>query len=93
MTTTGLSDMSAPNEHPDARLPAVAVIGTGIMGSAMAKNLIRAGLRTAIWDRSPSSVAVDRGFGVLDLSAVWLAMGRSVAGGHPIAGPLPETVP
>jgi 3-hydroxyisobutyrate dehydrogenase len=30
----------------------VAVLGTGIMGSAMARNLIRAGLPTTVWDRS-----------------------------------------
>ena len=35
----------------------VAVLGTGIMGSAMARNLAAAGLRTAVWDRSPSAVA------------------------------------
>jgi 3-hydroxyisobutyrate dehydrogenase len=33
----------------------VAVLGTGIMGSAMARNLIAAGLRTTVWDRSPSA--------------------------------------
>jgi 3-hydroxyisobutyrate dehydrogenase len=32
----------------------VAVLGTGIMGSAMARNLLKAGLRTMVWDRSPS---------------------------------------
>jgi 3-hydroxyisobutyrate dehydrogenase len=31
---------------------AVAVLGTGIMGSAMARNLVAAGLRTSVWDRS-----------------------------------------
>jgi 3-hydroxyisobutyrate dehydrogenase len=30
----------------------VAVLGTGIMGSAMARNLIAAGLPTTVWDRS-----------------------------------------
>jgi 3-hydroxyisobutyrate dehydrogenase len=33
----------------------VAVLGTGIMGSAMARNLVSAGLRTTVWDRSPSA--------------------------------------
>jgi 3-hydroxyisobutyrate dehydrogenase len=33
----------------------VAVIGTGIMGAAMARNLIAAGLPTTVWDRSPSA--------------------------------------
>jgi 3-hydroxyisobutyrate dehydrogenase len=32
---------------------AVAVLGTGIMGSAMARRLAAAGLRTTVWDRSP----------------------------------------
>jgi 3-hydroxyisobutyrate dehydrogenase len=35
----------------------VAVLGTGIMGSAMARNLVGAGLRTTVWDRSPSATA------------------------------------
>jgi 3-hydroxyisobutyrate dehydrogenase len=35
----------------------VAVLGTGIMGSAMARNLVSAGLRTTIWDRSPTTTA------------------------------------
>jgi 3-hydroxyisobutyrate dehydrogenase-like beta-hydroxyacid dehydrogenase len=30
----------------------VAVLGTGIMGSAMARNLVAAGLPTTVWDRS-----------------------------------------
>jgi 3-hydroxyisobutyrate dehydrogenase len=33
----------------------VAVLGTGIMGSAMARNLVAAGQRTTVWDRSPSA--------------------------------------
>ena len=33
----------------------VAVLGTGIMGSAMARNLVSAGLRTTVWDRSPTA--------------------------------------
>ena len=33
----------------------VAVLGTGIMGSAMARNLVTAGLRTTVWDRSPAA--------------------------------------
>ncbi len=36
---------------------AVAVLGTGIMGAAMARNLIGAGFRTTVWDRSPSATA------------------------------------
>jgi 3-hydroxyisobutyrate dehydrogenase len=36
---------------------AVAVLGTGIMGSAMARRLVGAGLRTTVWDRSPQATA------------------------------------
>ncbi len=46
------------NETHAAGGTAVAVLGTGIMGSAMARNLIGAGFRTTIWDRSPSATAV-----------------------------------
>jgi 3-hydroxyisobutyrate dehydrogenase len=35
----------------------VAVLGTGIMGSAMARNLMAAGFRTTVWDGSPSATA------------------------------------
>jgi 3-hydroxyisobutyrate dehydrogenase len=35
----------------------VVVLGTGIMGSAMARNLVGAGLSTTVWDRSPSATA------------------------------------
>jgi 3-hydroxyisobutyrate dehydrogenase len=35
--------------------PTVAVIGAGIMGSAMARNLAAAGLTTKVWDRSASA--------------------------------------
>ena len=36
---------------------AVAVLGTGIMGSAMARRLAAAGLRTTVWDRSQQATA------------------------------------
>jgi 3-hydroxyisobutyrate dehydrogenase len=45
MTDQHSQDVDAP----------VAVLGIGIMGSAMARNLARAGLPTTVWDRSPSS--------------------------------------
>jgi 3-hydroxyisobutyrate dehydrogenase len=35
----------------------VAVLGTGIMGSAIARNLTAAGLNTTAWDRSPEATA------------------------------------
>jgi 3-hydroxyisobutyrate dehydrogenase len=36
----------------------VAVLGTGIMGSAMARNLVAAGLHTTVWDRSAPATEV-----------------------------------
>ena len=41
----------------DDRGTGTAVLGTGIMGAAMARNLLRAGLRTTVWDRSASATA------------------------------------
>jgi 3-hydroxyisobutyrate dehydrogenase len=38
-------------------LPAVAVLGTGTMGSAFASNLLRAGFRTVVWNRTPAAVS------------------------------------
>jgi len=35
----------------------VAVLGTGIMGSAMTRNLLSAGLPVTVWDRSPAATA------------------------------------
>jgi 3-hydroxyisobutyrate dehydrogenase len=35
----------------------VAVLGTGIMGAAMARNLLSAGLSVAVWDRSAAATA------------------------------------
>ncbi len=35
----------------------VAVLGAGIVGSAISRNLLAAGLRTTVWDRSPSATA------------------------------------
>ena len=47
--------MAVPDDHDnDLR---VAVLGTGIMGSAMARRLVAAGLPTTVWDRSPSVTA------------------------------------
>src|SRR5271155_1306518 len=35
--------------------PPVAVLGTGIMGSAMARRLVASNVPTTVWDRSPSA--------------------------------------
>jgi 3-hydroxyisobutyrate dehydrogenase len=48
--------MTAVGDSGDKASP-VAVLGTGIMGSAMARNLLAAGLRTTVWDRSASAAA------------------------------------
>ncbi|HEX3906452.1 MAG TPA: NAD(P)-dependent oxidoreductase [Mycobacteriales bacterium] len=39
----------------EANSPAVALLGTGIMGSAMGRNLLAAGLPLTVWDRSTDS--------------------------------------
>ena len=41
--------------HDRGEGPLVAVLGTGIMGSAMARRLIGANLRTTVWDRSATA--------------------------------------
>jgi len=41
----------------DSGRPAVAVLGIGIMGSAMARNLVRARLTTTVWDRSAEATS------------------------------------
>ena len=46
----------AAADGPAGELP-VAVLGTGIMGSAMARNLLSAGLPVTVWDRSSSVTA------------------------------------
>ena len=46
----------AGSSGSDART-VVAVLGTGIMGSAMARNLVAAGLPTRVWDQSAAATA------------------------------------
>jgi 3-hydroxyisobutyrate dehydrogenase len=48
---------------PREATEAVAVLGIGIMGSAMVRNLVAAGLRTTVWDRSERSTAPLAGAG------------------------------
>jgi 3-hydroxyisobutyrate dehydrogenase len=38
----------------------VAFLGTGIMGSRMAMNLLRAGYPLAVWNRSPAKTGLRR---------------------------------
>ncbi|WP_327321720.1 NAD(P)-dependent oxidoreductase [Streptomyces sp. NBC_01210] len=44
--------MATPATHDDAARPTVAVLGTGLMGGAMARNLLRAGLPVRVWNRT-----------------------------------------
>ena len=48
----------------DARA-VVAVLGAGIMGSAMTRNLASAGVNTRVWDRSPAATAPLAGAGAV----------------------------
>jgi 3-hydroxyisobutyrate dehydrogenase len=51
MAVARREDQMAAADVPAGHTP-VAVLGTGIMGSAMARNLVAAGLPTTVWDRS-----------------------------------------
>jgi 3-hydroxyisobutyrate dehydrogenase len=53
----------------------VAVIGAGIMGSAMTRNLVAAGVNTHVWDRSASATAP-----LADAGAVVAASARDAIG-------------
>jgi 3-hydroxyisobutyrate dehydrogenase len=59
-----MTDMPQPRPAA-ASAGSVAVLGTGIMGSAMARNLAAAGLRTTVWDRSPAAAAALAGAGAV----------------------------
>lgn len=43
--------------------PRIAVLGTGTMGSAMARNLLQAGLPVDVWNRTPGRTAALAGLG------------------------------
>jgi 3-hydroxyisobutyrate dehydrogenase len=53
--------------------PRVAVLGIGIMGAAMARNLVSAGLPTTVWDRTPSATAA------LSEAGAWVAESPDMA--------------
>jgi len=55
----------------------VAVLGTGIIGSAMARNLVSAGLRTTVWDRSPTATAPLSEAGALVAASAAEAVGEA----------------
>ncbi|MFD8192720.1 NAD(P)-dependent oxidoreductase [Streptomyces wuyuanensis] len=44
--------MTAPTAHRAGELPTAAVLGTGIMGAAMTRSLLRAGLPVRVWNRT-----------------------------------------
>jgi 3-hydroxyisobutyrate dehydrogenase len=53
----GESSMTSNPPAASGAADTIAVLGTGIMGSAMARNLVAAGLRTKVWDRSAEVTA------------------------------------
>src|SRR5579859_1207970 len=61
------SGRAAPGPGPRN---AVAVLGTGIMGSAMARNLVAAGLPTTVWDRSPEATTPLAAVGAVPAASV-----------------------
>src|SRR3984957_4254676 len=63
-------------DKPGQAAKSVAVLGTGIMGSAMARNLLAAGLRTTVWDRSPEATAA-----LAEAGAVVAASAAEAGGG------------
>ena len=65
----------AGSNGSDART-VVAVLGTGIMGSAMARNLIAAGLTTRVWDHSAAATEP-----LADAGAVVAPSAREAVGG------------
>ena len=60
--------MTVTGENSAAERPRVAVLGIGTMGAGMARNLLRAGLATDVWNRTPGPAAAlaERGASVHD---------------------------
>ena len=52
-----------PTAMTDSQLPTIAFLGIGLMGRPMAANLLAAGYRVTVWNRSPGKTAplVDAG--------------------------------
>jgi 2-hydroxy-3-oxopropionate reductase len=46
-----------PTAMTDSRLPSIAFLGIGLMGRPMAANLLAAGYRVTVWNRSPGKTA------------------------------------
>lgn len=53
-----------------AQVRRIAVLGTGVMGAAMARNLARAGYQVAAWNRSPEALRPLRSNGVETFESV-----------------------
>jgi 3-hydroxyisobutyrate dehydrogenase len=60
--------MTVTGENSSAQRPRVAVLGIGTMGAGMARSLLRAGLATDVWNRTPGPAAAlgDQGASVHD---------------------------
>jgi len=71
--------------NPGQPGPEVTVLGTGIMGSAMARNLVAAGLRTTVWDRSAAATSTLAEAG----AAVAPSAAEAVTGAHVVITTLP----
>jgi 3-hydroxyisobutyrate dehydrogenase len=56
-TTSSDRSLFTPAGGDGGAGPRVAVLGTGLMGCGMARTLLRAGLRTDVWDRRPERTA------------------------------------
>ena len=56
-TTSSGRSLFSPTEGDGGAGPRVAVLGTGLMGCGMARTLLRAGMRTDVWDRTPERTA------------------------------------
>jgi 6-phosphogluconate dehydrogenase (decarboxylating) len=54
MSPTDIDTGPAPHRHPDGN--AVSVLGTGMLGTALARALLQAGHRVTIWNRTASKV-------------------------------------
>src|SRR6202161_3110689 len=81
----GRKGKSTMTDRPGQAAKSVAVLGTGIMGSAMARNLVAAGLRTTVWDRSPQATAALAEAG----AAVAASAAEAVAGAEVVITMLP----
>ena len=55
--------MTSAGGSPAADRPRVAVLGIGIMGAGIARNLLRAGLQVDVWNRTPAPATILGGMG------------------------------